>query len=65
MAGGVGILCYGNACGVINPKAKERNMEMTSKEFNLLIAMILEMLKDGQVDKVIKLLEETKNNPDK
>ncbi len=33
---------------------------MTSKEFDLLIAMILEMLKSGQQDKVIKLLEETR-----
>lgn len=38
---------------------------MTSKEFDLMISMILEMLKSGQVDKVIKLLEETKNKPDK
>ena len=33
---------------------------MTSKEFDLLIAMILEMLKNGQVDQVIKLLEEAR-----
>jgi hypothetical protein len=38
---------------------------MTSKEFDLLISMILEMLKDGQTEKVIKLLEETKNGSDK
>lgn len=37
---------------------------MTSKEFDLLISMILEMLKDGQTEKVIKLLEETKNGSD-
>ena len=34
---------------------------MTSKEFDLFIAMILEMLKSGQTDKVIKLLEETRS----
>lgn len=33
---------------------------MTSKEFDLLIAMILEMLKNGQADKVISLLEEAR-----
>ena len=38
---------------------------MPSKEFDLLISMILEMLKDGQTEKVIKLLEETKNGSDK
>ncbi len=38
---------------------------MTSKEFDLLISMILEMLKDGQTEKVIKLLEETKSDSDK
>ncbi len=37
---------------------------MTSKEFDLLIAMILEMLKTGQVEQVVKILEKTqeKNN---
>ncbi len=38
---------------------------MTSKEFDLLISMILEMLKDGQTEKVIKLLEETRNSSDR
>lgn len=38
---------------------------MTAKEFDLLISMILEMLKDGQTEKVIKLLEETKSNSNK
>ncbi len=33
---------------------------MTSKEFDLLIAMILEMLKNNQSDKVIALLEEAR-----
>jgi hypothetical protein len=35
---------------------------MTSKEFDLLIAMILEMLKSGQIETVIKLLEETRTD---
>lgn len=39
--------------------------KMTAKEFDLLISMILEMLKDGQTEKVIKLLEETKSNSNK
>lgn len=30
---------------------------MTSKEFDLLITMILEMLKEGKTEKVIELLE--------
>lgn len=41
---------------------------MTSKEFDLLIAMILEMLKNGQTQRVIDLLEEArdkKNTSDK
>lgn len=33
---------------------------MTSKEFDLLIAMILEMLKNGQTTTVINLLEEAR-----
>lgn len=33
---------------------------MTSKEFDLLIAMILEMLKNGQTATVIHLLEESR-----
>jgi hypothetical protein len=37
---------------------------MTSKEFDLLIAMILEMLKNGQVDRVIALLEEARSKND-
>ncbi len=39
--------------------------QMTAKEFDLLISMILEMLKDGQTEKVIKLLEETKSSSNK
>lgn len=31
---------------------------MTSKEFTLLISMMLKMLKNGQVEEVIELLEE-------
>lgn len=34
---------------------------MTSKEFDLLISLILSMLKEGKTDEVIKLLEESKN----
>lgn len=37
---------------------------MTSKEFDLLIAMILEMLKNGQVQRVIDLLEEARGKND-
>ena len=33
---------------------------MTSKEFDLLIALILELLKQGQTEKVIALLEEAR-----
>lgn len=38
---------------------KESRMDdnMTSKEFDLLITMILEMLKEGKTEKVIELLE--------
>ncbi len=38
---------------------------MTSKEFDLLIAMILEMLKNNQTDKVITLLEEARDKKEK
>lgn len=37
-------------------------MYMTSKEFDLLIAMIFEMLKNGQVQRVIDLLEEARGD---
>lgn len=37
---------------------------MTSKEFDLLIAMILEMLKNGQTARVIDLLEEARGKKD-
>lgn len=37
---------------------------MTSKEFDLLIALILEMLKNDQKDKVIALLEEARGKID-
>lgn len=33
---------------------------MTSKEFDLLIALVLELLKQGQTQKVIALLEEAR-----
>ena len=36
---------------------------MTSKEFDLMISFILELLKAGETKKVIKLLEEAKDNP--
>lgn len=35
---------------------------MTSKEFDLLMALVLELLKSGQVDKVIQLLEEARTD---
>lgn len=38
---------------------------MTSKEFDLLIAMILELLKSGHTDKVITLLEEARDKKEK
>lgn len=34
---------------------------MTSKEFDLFIKMLLKMLKKGNVDEVIELLEESVN----
>ncbi len=37
---------------------------MTSKEFDLLIALILEMLHNGQTEKVIALLEEARGKSD-
>ncbi len=33
---------------------------MTSKEFDLMIALILSMLEKGETDEVIKLLKETR-----
>jgi len=38
---------------------------MTSKEFDLLIGMILEMLENGQTDKVIALLKEARSKDNK
>lgn len=38
---------------------------MTSKEFDLLISAILELMKSGQYDTVIKLLENARSKPDK
>lgn len=35
---------------------------MTAKQFDVFVSLILEMLKNGQVDEVIKLLEETKKS---
>ena len=37
---------------------------MTSKEFDLLIAMIIEMLKNDQTERVIELLEEARDKKD-
>lgn len=34
---------------------------MTSKEFDLMISLILSMLEKGETEEVIKLLKETKN----
>lgn len=34
---------------------------MTSKEFDLLIAMIVKMLKDGKTEDVIQMLEEARH----
>lgn len=38
---------------------------MTSKEFDLLIALILKMLEKGETDEVIELLKETRSKDDK
>lgn len=35
---------------------------MTAKQFDVFASLILEMLKNGQTDEVIKLLEETKKS---
>lgn len=35
--------------------------KMTAKEFDLLISLILSMLENGETEKVIALLKETKN----
>lgn len=35
---------------------------MTAKEFNLVVSLILEKLKDGKTDRVIELLEEAKDS---
>lgn len=35
--------------------------KMTAKEFDLLISLILSMLENGETEKVIELLKETKN----
>ena len=35
---------------------------MTSKEFDLMIDLMLELLKDGKTEKVIELLEKAKEN---
>ncbi len=37
---------------------------MSSKEFNLLVSLLIEMLKDGKTDKAIELLEEAKGKED-
>ena len=34
---------------------------MTSKEFDLLISLVIAMLKDGKTDEVLRLLEEAKS----
>ena len=36
--------------------------EMTSKEFDLMIDLMLEFLKDGKTEKVIELLEKAKES---
>lgn len=36
--------------------------EMTSKEFDLLISLILSMLRNGETEEVIKLLENAKSS---
>ena len=36
--------------------------EMTSKEFDLMIDLMLELLKDGKTEKVIELLEKAKES---
>ena len=36
--------------------------EMTSKEFDLMIDLILELLKEGKTEKVIELLEKAKES---
>jgi hypothetical protein len=47
---------------VTGQNEKGGNMsKMTAKEFDLLISLILSMLKNGETEEVIKLLEETKN----
>ena len=35
--------------------------KMTSKEFDLLVSLVLAMLKEGKTDEVIRLLEESKS----
>lgn len=45
-------------------KVTKGGVGMTSKEFDLLIAMILEMLKNGQAQRVIDLLEEARGKSD-
>ena len=35
--------------------------KMTSKEFDLLLSLVLAMLKEGKTDEVIRLLEESKS----
>ena len=36
--------------------------EMTGKEFDLMIDLMLELLKDGKTEKVIELLEKAKES---
>lgn len=43
---------------------KEGGELMTSKKFDLLIAMIIEMLKNNQTERVIELLEEAREKKD-
>lgn len=42
----------------------ERRIVMTSKEFDLLISLIISMLEKGETQEVIKLLKETKKEKD-
>jgi hypothetical protein len=45
-------------------REEDKMSEMTAKEFDLMISLILSMLKKGETEEVRKLLEETKKKPD-
>lgn len=44
--------------------SEEMDDRMTSKEFDLLISLIIKMLEDGKVKEVIDLLKETQKKTD-